>query len=61
MGGHGPYVWAAYAVSLVLLGWLLINPLLQKKRFLSKHLQQQQLNELRASQSNQSPITELDP
>lgn len=59
MGGHGPYVWAAYTVTLVLLVWLLANPLLQKKRFLRHHLRQQQLNELRTSQSNQATVTEL--
>ncbi len=27
MAGHGPYVWAAYAVSLVVMAWLVVRPL----------------------------------
>ena len=27
MAGHGPYVWAAYAVSLAVMAWLVLRPL----------------------------------
>ena len=27
MGGHGPYVWSAYGVALVVLVWLVVQPL----------------------------------
>lgn len=27
MGGHGPYVWSAYGVALVVLVWLVAQPL----------------------------------
>lgn len=27
MGGHGPYVWSAYGVALVVLVWLVARPL----------------------------------
>lgn len=29
MDGHGAYVWAAVAVTVLLMTWLIINPLLQ--------------------------------
>lgn len=34
MGGHGPYVWGAYLLSLSVLLWLVVSPLLRKKQFL---------------------------
>lgn len=36
MGGHGPYVWAAYGVGLLVMAWLVIRPMLQKRRFLTR-------------------------
>lgn len=43
MNGHGPYVWASYAITFAVLIFLLISPLLQKKAFLK---QQQKLQKL---------------
>ena len=43
MNGHGPYVWAAYAITFAVLIYLLISPLLQKKSFIK---QQQKLQKL---------------
>ena len=34
MAGHGPYVWAAYGVSAVVLIWLLLRPISQKREVL---------------------------
>ena len=31
MDGHGAYVWAAVAVTVLLMAWLIINPLLQRR------------------------------
>ena len=31
MDGHGAYVWAAVAVTVLLMMWLIINPLLQRR------------------------------
>ncbi len=42
MDGHGPYVWGAYSVALIILLSLVIQPLRAKKRFIK-----QQKNELR--------------
>lgn len=34
MNGHGPYVWACYAITLVSLVFLVAYPLVQKKQFI---------------------------
>lgn len=34
MNGHGPYVWAAYAITWLVLAYLLLNPWLRKRRWL---------------------------
>ena len=34
MDGHGPYVWAAYAITAIVLILLIVNPLLRKRRFI---------------------------
>ncbi|WP_207062456.1 heme exporter protein CcmD [Motiliproteus sp. SC1-56] len=36
MGGHGPYVWACYALASVIIGFNVISPLMAKKQFLSE-------------------------
>lgn len=46
MNGHGPYVWACYAVTFVGLGLLIIEPMVQRKRF----IRQQQNLARRAAQ-----------
>ena len=32
MGGHGPYVWAAYGIGLGVLVWNLLAPVLQGRK-----------------------------
>lgn len=50
MHGHGPYVWAAYAITLVAIGYLLAAPLLDARAFFKQQrklqtlAQQQQQN-----------------
>lgn len=34
MGGHGPYVWSAYAIATVVLTALVIAPLRRSRRFM---------------------------
>ena len=36
MGGHGPYVWAAYSLSLAIMAWLAIVPLRRQRALLSE-------------------------
>ena len=43
MNGHGPFVWAAYAITFVVLIFLLISPLMQKKAFIKQQLKLQKL------------------
>ena len=33
MGGHGPYIWTAYGVTLVLILYMLAAPVLRQRRF----------------------------
>lgn len=49
MNGHGSYVWTAYAIALVILLSLVIQPLRAKKQFIRV-----QKNELRRQQRSQS-------
>ena len=35
MDGHGPYVWSAYAITLVVLLWLLLAPLHRRRRLMA--------------------------
>ncbi len=35
MGGHGPYVWAAYGLSLAIMAWLAIAPLRRQRALLA--------------------------
>jgi heme exporter protein D len=35
MDGHGMYVWTAYLVTLLTIGYLLIAPVRRRKRFLA--------------------------
>lgn len=34
MSGHGPYVWACYGIGLLVVAYLLISPVRQKKKFM---------------------------
>lgn len=51
MNGHGPFVWASYAITFAVLIYLLVSPLLQKKTFIK---QQQKLQKL----AQTSPTTQ---
>ena len=37
MGGHGLYVWLAYAISLAVLVGLGVKPILARRRFVAMH------------------------
>ncbi len=45
MNGHGPYVWASYAITFSVLVFLLASPLLQKKAFVKQQQKQQKLSQ----------------
>ncbi len=42
MGGHGPYVWSAYLVSLTVMAWLLLRPVIKRRQLLIALKKQQQ-------------------
>ncbi len=42
MGGHGPYVWAAYGLSLAIMAWLAIAPLRRQRALLADMRQRMQ-------------------
>jgi len=42
MGGHGPYVWSAYVISLSVLIWLIVSPIRRKTKLLKDIARQQQ-------------------
>lgn len=41
MGNHGFYVWLAYGLTLVILGWNLLQPLFERKRLVKEQAQRQ--------------------
>ncbi len=36
MGGHGYYVWSAYFISLSALTWLVMSPLIRRRKFIQE-------------------------
>jgi heme exporter protein D len=43
MNGHGPYVWACYTITLAVLVYLLVSPLVQRRRFINQQAKQQRI------------------
>jgi heme exporter protein D len=41
MGGHGPYVWVSYLMTLLVLVWLVASPLHRKRKFMQGVIRQQ--------------------
>ena len=41
MGGHAPYIWTAYGVTLVLILYILAAPVLRQRRFVRVERQRQ--------------------
>ena len=54
MGGHGSYVWSAYAIGLVVMAWNVLAPLMARKRILTQVQRQLRQQNLRSA-SRQSP------
>lgn len=47
MAGHGPYVWTAVLVSVVVLGWLLVRPVRQQRASLKTIAEQMRREKIR--------------
>jgi len=43
MNGHGPFVWAAYAITLASLIFLVVSPVLQRKAFFKQQKKMQKI------------------
>jgi heme exporter protein D len=52
MQGHGPYVWAAYAIALVVLVGVVWAPLARQRRFLNAQRLHEQRRVARQRQSD---------
>ena len=48
MGGHGPFVWSAYAITLVTLIVIIAAPLARRRRFLREQAAQERRREARS-------------
>jgi heme exporter protein D len=53
MEGHGPYVWAAYLITLLVIMFILLAPLRRQRRFL-----RQMAGELRRARTAPTPQEE---
>ena len=54
MAGHGIYVWTAVLVTLALIAWLIINPLLQRRHVIEEIVQDIAREQLRQNASGES-------
>jgi heme exporter protein CcmD len=54
MAGHGIYVWTAVLVTLALIAWLIINPLLQRRHVIKEIAQDVSREQLRQNASGES-------
>lgn len=50
MGGHGPFVWGAYALTLVVLVFNVVQPILERRRFFRVQKQLLRREEARESE-----------
>jgi heme exporter protein CcmD len=54
MAGHVIYVWTAVLVTLALIAWLIINPLLQRRHVIEEIAQDVAREQLRQNASRES-------
>jgi heme exporter protein D len=57
MGGHGPYVWSAYVISLSVLIWLIVSPLRRKAKLLKDIAREQQRDLARQGTNGSSNVS----
>ncbi|MEH6616613.1 MAG: heme exporter protein CcmD [Porticoccus sp.] len=57
MDGHGPYVWAAYLISLLALLWLVVSPLYRKRKLMQEIVRQQRREVARRQNANTTKST----
>ncbi|MFV1984529.1 MAG: heme exporter protein CcmD [Thiohalomonadales bacterium] len=47
MGGHAGYVWSAYGITAVVMTWVIVGPILQRKKIiktLARKIKRQEAN-----------------
>ncbi len=57
MDGHGAYVWAAYGIGLLVLGWNLVAPILNSRKVAAdvrRRIYREQLQRQQSSQGEQA-------
>lgn len=54
MGGHGPFVWSAYAIAAITLISLVVAPLQKRRRFFDEQRGIERRNEARAQTNSVS-------
>ena len=52
MGGHGPFVWAAYSLTALILILLVVVPLQRQRRFFADQIDSERRRVARAQQIN---------
>jgi len=57
MGGHGPYVWSAYVISLSVLIWLIVSPIRRKSKLLKDIARQQQRDLVQQGTNSSSNVS----
>jgi heme exporter protein D len=52
MGGHGPFVWSAYAIATITLIAIILAPLQRQRRFFNEQRGVERRNETRAQNNS---------
>lgn len=58
MQGHGVFVWSAYALATVVMGWLIVSPWLQQRRLRQQLQRQYRREQTSARAPTQTSLTE---
>lgn len=55
MGGHGPYVWACFLITWVVLAYLLISPIVRRRRWIRRQAALQRRASMARTQGQAPP------
>ena len=55
MGGHGPYVWSAFAVTIAALVWLVLAPIINHRALLKDVARDLQREQARQASTRSKP------
>lgn len=58
MQGHGVFVWSAYALAALIMGWLIVSPWLQQRRLRQQLQRQYRREQMSAPAPAQTSLTE---